>query len=471
MKFSKACSVFLLIVLCLNCIAFSTFALEDQTIPDTTVTHGFHSMNATSAYLGSEQRVKNVGSALLYEINSDTLMYSWNADQKMYPSSLVKILTALIAVEQGDLQSLVTASQSALDTIPYYAASIDLKAGEQISLSDLVYAMMVGSANDAAAVIATHIGGSAEGFVNMMNAYAERLGCTATHFTNVHGLHDENQYTTARDMARILAAAVKNENFLTYFSEINYIVPATNMTGERELSSGNFLMNTENMQLYYDARVTGGRTGTTEDGNRCLATLAKENGMNLVCIVMGSESTFDEDGNTVTYGSFQETSTLLDACFTGYQVSQILYENQILRQCEVPNGENDVILGCKKNVYSVLPKGVTLKDLSFQYGGELGLVAAPVEAGQVLTDLQVWHGGFCIAQAQMIAMNSVRQAGSHITELDPKNNSLQIVIIVILSVVCGAFTLVFVIRGVRYLPIVIRKRRIKQYKRSRRRSR
>lgn len=473
MRFSRAICVVVSIALIVGFLNFPVFAEKaEQPQEDATVTHGCHSIDATSAYLGAEKLTDNVGSAVLYELNSDTLMYAWHADEKVYPSSLVKILTALIAVEKGDPQAVVTVTQDALDSVPYYAASVKLQPDEQITLSDLLYCMMVGSANDAAAVIAAYISGTQEAFVKEMNDYAQALGCTGTQFTNVHGLHDEGQYTTARDMARILSAAAKNEAFLTYFSAISYYVPATNKSGERELSSGNFLMNTENLQLYYDSRVTGGRTGITEDGDRCLATLAQNNGMKMVCVVMGAKSTFAENGNTLTYGSFKETSTLLDACFDGYQVAQILYEGQVLKQCDVIDGENDVVLCSEKSVYSVLPTGVAISDLSFRYEAVSEQINAPVAAGQVLANVQVWHGGFCVAQTDLTALNAVRQISSQQSDNQQKagNGGMQAALIVV-SVLVGILCLLLLIRGIRKLRILLIRRHTKQYRRSRRRSR
>lgn len=471
MRYFRRFFAFLLIIFLLTgsfCQVFADEAEKVQT--DATVTQGCHSIDAASAFLGTAKLSDNIETAILYEMNSDTLMYAWNPDTAIYPSSLVKILTALIAVERGDTQAVITVDQESLDAVPYYAASAELVAGEQMSLRDLLYCMMVGSANDAAAVIATHISGSINAFVNDMNAYAKQLGCTATQFTNVHGLHDENQYTTARDMSRILAAAVRNADFLTYFSEITYNVPATNMSEERELSSGNFLMNTDNLQLYFDPRATGGRTGIAEDGSRCLATLAEKNGMQVICIVTGSESTFAENGGTLTYGSFKETSTLLDACFSGYQVAQILYEGQSLVQYPVINGENDVILCADSSVYAVLPEGVTMTDLSFRYTDLSGQITAPVEAGQVLSDVQVWHNGFCVAQAGMTAMNTVRNIPVVIEESDD-DNTVRTVLITIASVAGVIVVIVLLIRGARMIRFFNRNRRKNQYKRSRRRSR
>lgn len=461
-------------ILVFTCMFYNIVSPVAANTPDQPLSvdsYGCHTLDADMAYLGVEKLVDNVGAAVLYELNSDTLMYTLRADEKVYPSSLVKILTALIAVEKGDLQAKITVTQNVLDHVPYYAASAELQPDEQLSLSDLLYCMMVGSANDAAAVIATHICGSLEAFVKEMNAYAADLGCVGTQFTNVHGLHDEQQYTTARDMARIVAAAVKNEAFLPYFSAANYIVPATNKSEERELSSRNFLINTDEFQIYFDPRAVGGRTGTTEDGARCLAALAESGDMRMISVVMGSESTFAEDGNTLTYGSFKETSTLLDACFNGYQVSQVTYKGQILKQDSVANGENDVVLCSNESVYSVLPADTTVTDLTFKFD-DSNAVEAPVEAGQILSKAEVWHGGFCIAQVDLVAINSVRRVTEQ-SELDQQENATEgvgQVLLIILAIFGSIACFLLAIRGVRKVRILLVRRRSKQYRRSRRRS-
>lgn len=473
MKYSKITTVllaFLIVFAQLN--IFATAAEEDpEGQTNAAVTNGCHTLDAATTYLGSKILTDNVSAAVVYETNSDTLMYAQNADEKMYPSSLTKVLTALIAVEKGKLDDVITIRQDVLDTVPYYAASAELVAGEKISLSDLLYCMMVGSANDAAAVIATHICGTQDAFVQEMNNYASSLGCTNTQFVNVHGLHDQQQYTTARDMARIVAAAVENEAFLTYFSAVRYDVPPTNKSELRELSSGNFLMNIDNMQIYFDARVTGGRTGVTEDGLRCMATLAQQDTMQLICVVMGSKDTFADDGKNLSYGSFKETSALLDAALNGYKVVQILHEGQILKQCQVMNGQNDVILGALSPSYSVLPVNVTVSDLSYQFADIAPQFEVPIASGQQLSRVEVWYGSLCVGQTDLVALNSVQPIAvqQQLEVTAGNNNRINITVVVIVSIVIGAVVLLLILRFAKKIPLV--SRRTRQYRRSRRRSR
>lgn len=470
MKFTKAILIILIVASVSNCLVYAT--AETDTTPTTEPTEsittsadaedalpqGYQGIDAGSAYLGTRKLVENVGAAFLYEVNSDTLLYMWNADDRVYPSSLVKIMTALLAAERGDMQSVVTVSQSALDDVPYYAASAELQPDEQITLSDLMYCMMVGSANDAAVVIAEHISGSHGSFVQEMNDYAASIGCTDTNFVNAHGLHDENQYTTARDLAKILSVAVKNETFMTYFSAIAYSVPATNKAEIRNLSSSNFLMSTAKLQKYYDTRVKGGRTGIADDDSRCLATVAEANGMQVVCLVLESFSTLAEDGRTESYGSFLETSTLLDACFGDNRVVQVICEDQVLMQVPAINGENDVILATASGACSILPANIKLENLTFKYDDSILQPSAPISAGQVISNVEIWYNGSRIAKTDLVAKNAVRYVESTATPDQTKDDSPS-AFAIIGYVVVGVGLLLLSLRGIRYLRLVLEKKK------------
>ncbi len=466
----------LLIALLIGCLLVPVSAEDTDTsaVADLSVTGGSHSMDAANPVLGSDRKVKNMESAIVYEIETDTLMYAFNPDAKAYPSSLVKILTALIAVEEGNLNDVVSVKKTVIDTIPYDAVSAELQEDEVITLRDLLYCMLVDSANDAAAVIADYVGGNQEAFVRKMNQYAAELGCKGTQFVNVHGLHHENQYTTARDMGKILARAAKNEKFMEIFSTITYTVPATNKSKERELSSGNFMMNTvDGMEIYYDERVTGGRTGTTEAGKRCFATTAQSGNLKVITVLMGAKSEYEEDGYTVrSFGGFSETKKLLDLCFTGYKPAQVLFDGQVLTQYPVLDGQNAVSAGVRLSAATVLPEKAKLSDLSFRYADEVQLTA-PITAGQKLSDVQVWYKNTCVAQAELFALNDVKPVNTGIVAVTAEDTTavwrnVGIVAGIILGVVAAAVILLFSIRFVR---LSLARKRSKQYRRSRRRSR
>ena len=454
------------------CQAMPVMAQESDR--DNAVANGAHSVDGQVSVLGSGRLVDNVESALVLEVGTDTLMYAWNADARISPASFVKIMTALIVAEQGNISDTVRVKQDLLDTIPYDAATAKLVADEVLTVEQLLYCMMVGSANDAAAVLADHVAGSQEAFVAQMNRYAEQLGCTETNYTNVHGLHDDEQYTTARDVVRILSAAIKNEVFCSAFEAKNYTVPATNKSAERTFTTGNFLMNADTVEIYYDARVTGGRTGVTSSGHRCIAVTAEKNGMKLISVISGSASEYEEDGYTTrVYGGYSETSALLDAAFGGYKAVQIVSVDQIVGQYAVDGGSCDVVVASTKAVKTVLPEHVTSSDLSYRYVNAGTSLKAPIEKGQHLINMEIWYQNACIAQVELVAMNAVTVEENRLDLNRHEDGKLSWTkVLVIGLLILGGGVVVFVlIRTTRRLRIASARKRSRRYRMNRRRSR
>lgn len=441
-------------------------------LDDTSGISSCHGIDASVPLLGTGRVLKNATSAILYEYKTDTLLYSWEADAPIYPASLVKILTALIVVQKGNLEEIVTVKQEVLDTVASDAVSADLLADEVLTVEDLLYCMMVSSANDAAAVLADHISGSQDAFVVEMNQYAAQLGCTATNFTNVHGLHNEEQVTTVRDVTRILSEAVKNATFMEVFGAAEYTVDETNKSASRNLITGNYLMSMDEVEIYYDARVTGGRTGTTAAGDLCIASTASDSGLDVICIISGARSVYEENGTAVTsFGGFPETTQLLDLCLSGYQAAQILYENQALRQSNVVNGESDVILGPKEAIYTVLPAGTTLDSLRFVYNDLANELTAPIEKDQLLSTVEIWNGTICLGQTDLYALNSVSVIQNSNGQDTGTESSIWTQIATVLGIILiVALVVLFVLRLIRAVRITSRKNRSRRYRRSRRRS-
>lgn len=465
------CSCCLLILMVSLNSAFASEVLP--TVEGNSSVSGSYSADATQQLIGPELQIENVKSAFLYEVSTQTLMYALNPDAQLPPSSLVKIMTALLVVERGNLTDSVTVAQSTLDSVAIGAASADLLAGETMPLGDLLYCMMVGSANDAAAVMAEHVAGSQDAFVALMNERAAALGCTGTHFVNVHGLHDDQQVTTVRDMTKILADAMKNELFRAVFSAISYTVPSTNLSEQRYLASNNFLRNNTEMPLYYDARVTGGRTGTANDGTRCLAATAESDGMSLICVVMGSESKLADNSSSVkVYGGFNETKQLLDAGFTGYKPAQILFKGQVLAQRDVQDGENKVSIGPDVAIATVLPAQVSSQDLSFRYTDGGGAAKGPIHIGDPITDVEVWYGGLCVAKSTLYALNDV--AVGNRFSVEPVQNTgsgvWKVFLIVLAAIAVTAVAVLFAMRLIAKVRWMSAKKRSKHRRQSRRRS-
>ena len=403
---------------------------------------GIHGIDANNALLGMDKIVNNARSAIVFEANSETLMYAWNPDVQMYPASLVKIMTVLLALEKAKLTDLVTVSQTAISSVPSDAVSAKLLPGEKLSLQDLLYCILLSSASDASVAVAEHVGGSVQGFVDMMNKRADEMGCTGTFFTNPHGLHDDNQHTTARDSARILSIAMGNEDFRAIFGADDYMIEKTNLSENRRITTGNY-MKDSNSKLYYDSRVIGGRTGVTQDGRRCLATAAERNGMLLITVVMGAESVYQEDGySAISIGGYRETTRLLDVCLDGFKTVQLLYENQIMRQLSVANGDCDLVIGPNISVSTVLPVNILSADLVYKY--EDKPLKLPISQGQHISDLQIWHGNMCVAQAAMYAFNSVHEAEAA-TEMETDERSGGSSLLYWLILIVGVVLVIFLL--------------------------
>lgn len=468
MKNIRIIRLLIAVILLIGLLPFQALADENT---DLSVTSGCHSLDAAVPLLGTGQLIANAQSVILYETNTDTLMYAWEGDARIFPASLVKILTCLISVEQGDLSDVVTVKQSTLDTVDSDAVSVDLVADEVLSVEDLLYCMMVSSANDAAAVLAEHISGSQDVFVARMNEFAKEIGCESTNFTNVHGLHNDDQYTTVRDMARILATAVKNEEFMRFFSAVEYSVPETNKSEERNLVTGNFLMSTDETEIYFDARVTGGRTGTTALGDRCVASTATDNGLNYISIIFGAKSVYNENGTAVrSFGGFPETTQLLDAGFSGFYPAQILYPNQALRQCAVENGESDVVLTSHTGISTVLPSSVTLSGLQFKYRDET--FTAPIQKDDLLSYVEIWNGSICVGFTDLYALNAVSiSGGSENLPWNTDKNGNGLGVWGVIGIVFGAmFVAIFALWLYRNWKIAVRRNKSRNRRSARRRN-
>lgn len=417
---------------------------------DITVTNGCHGVDAMMPYMGTHKRVERVRSVFMYETNSDTLMYSWNADTRIHPASLVKIMTALVVLENCQLDQMATATKTALSSITDRDIAINLKPGEQMSVENLLYAMLVYAANDAASVLAEHTSGSVEAFVEQMNKRAQELGCANSAFYNPHGLHHPDQYMTARDTCRIILAALEYEAFREMFCTEYYIIPATNMSDERKLVTNNYLINADFVAIYLDHRVKGGRTGVSDDSLRNIASLSQDGDMEIVCIIMGAQSVIAANGYSVdVYGGFPETISLLDQAYTNTARRQIICQGQMLKQQPVINGDNNVFYFSRETCTAILPAEYTLDQLDFRYTEAPGSLNAPITKGQNMANLQVWYGNSCIAETEIYAANDVPVSyvkGGDTARRGGFGRTILIIVLILVILAAAAFGVLLVMR-------------------------
>jgi len=405
MKKNRALCLFFAIIMLL--VTIPGPALAEPTYVDQSVTGGCHSVDAAMQLTDGKKLTDTAKAAIVYERKSDTMIYAWNPDQQIYPTSTAKMMTALVAIEKGDPAQKVMVTKRALSELPIGTITAKLQAGEELTLEQLLYCLMTASANDAALVIAEHIAGSQSAFVDMMNQKAAELGCRDTVYTNPHGLHDPNMYTTARDICRLTDAALENELFRTLFSAKTYEIPATNNSEARTVTTSNLMMSQPANKKYHDPRVTGGKTGSTDAGGRCLVATAEGGGMELLTIVMDATPTYEIPGiSLATYGSFEETAVLLDHVIENYEYRQLFYEGQVITQYPVSGGANSAVVQPAHVGGTVLPLNMDQSQLSWVYSNTVTLTA-PVEKGQAIATLQVWYGSKCLAQTELVAINAV----------------------------------------------------------------
>ena len=279
--------------------------------------------------------------AVIMEDATQTLLYSKNMDQVLYPGATVKIMTTLLALENCQLTDQVTMTATGVSGVTDGGANISAQLDEVFTVEQCLYAIMLSSANDIALQVAEHVGGSVENFVQMMNDRAAQLGCTNTVFTNPTGLPDENQHTTAHDMALIMKAAIDSESFRTIAGTGSYTVPATNVSGGDRVLTNNFSMMTASNAAYYQYCL-GGREGYTEASGSTLVCAAEKNDVTLIAVVLQGAS-----GVTAT-----EAGSLLNYGFDNFQMLSL--------------GDNDFNMVSGGNVY--VPVGATADSLTTEDG-------------------------------------------------------------------------------------------------------
>lgn len=317
---------------------------------------------------------------------------------------MTKVMTALLALEHGTLTDSITVTEADLADMDPSGSNSGLIAGETFTLEELLYCLLIESANDAAPVIANYIAGSESAFVEMMNQKAAELGCTGTHFSNTHGLHDTEHYSTARDIAKIMRAALEFDVFRTISSTDLYEMPATEGHEARTLITTNYLIGTYYTGLYLDRRVICGKTGFTTPAGRCVVTLAETDDLQYITVVMGA-SDGEEDGSYL-YGSFLSTSRLLNFGSSGFTTVEALSPNLTVDQIPVADTNECVAVAPSGTVRTLLPSDYdpaqlhTLYDLS-------DTLRVPVKAGQVVGTVYRYYGNICVAQSELITLSGL----------------------------------------------------------------
>ena len=305
----------LLMVLFLLCPAFGSVLAEAPTpepIPEPTLSPDAEKYDADHPENLSPDQLYGL-SAILVSQDTGEVIFSKNPDEVRYPASTTKILTVLLAAMfVEDLEQVVTVSETAMN-IPADSSTMGLRTGEEIRLIDVLYGTMLLSGNDGANVIAETVSGSIPAFVDLMNQTAAAFGCESTHFANAHGYHDDNHYTTARDMAIITRNAMQNEVFRQIAGTVTYSIPRTNMQRARTITTKSAWMLTgseENPNKYYYPNATGVKTGSHSHSGYCFVGAASSQGVNLISVVFftGNRARWADTIKLMDYGFSQYMS-------------------------------------------------------------------------------------------------------------------------------------------------------------------
>lgn len=364
-------------------------------------------------YEGVPSITVDAKSALLIDLDSDQVLYDQDADQQRYPASITKVMTALLTLEavgrgELDLSTEVTVDAAALTDITDDSSTANLKAGEVISVKDLLYCLLVSSANEAANILAMTVCGDIPTFVDRMNQRAQELGMTGTHFVNPHGLHDPDHYSTAWDIYKMTKQAMTHAAFREIVSTSYYTVPATNLSAERSLINTNALLTSGKYPGYTFSGTIGVKTGSTGQAGFCLVAAAQKRGHTLVSVVLGAENPTDSKGN-VQRKQFSESKKLLDWGFTNFTSATLLDQDSYLQEVPVrfSSDTTHVVLRPTQEVTALVPGTYDKERLELRLHLDADVASAPIQAGDVLGTVTVIYAGEEYAVVDMAAVTDV----------------------------------------------------------------
>lgn len=365
-------------------------------------------LNISICYGISDSPEISANAAILIDTSTEKVLYSKNANEKMYPASTTKILTAILTIENCNLDDIVTVPYEAISTIPSGYSVAALQPGEQLTVEQLLQVLLVHSANDAGNVLAYHISGSIESFANLMNQKVLELGLENTHFTNPSGIHDENHYTTAYDLAIIMKYCMKNTTFRN-ISGLKYCtIPATNKYEKRVFNTTNELLTNTSSSNYYYKYAIAGKTGYTTQAKNCLVSVAKKDNLELICVVLSAGLY----SNNVS-GRFTDSKALFNFGYDNYTIRKIREKDAIATQIEINNGTKET-----RNLDLLISNDITAvisqDNLETEFTPDIIInenLFAPISQGQVVGKI-IYSIDEIEYSSDLIASHSVEESGS-----------------------------------------------------------
>ena len=325
-------------------------------------------------------------SAIVIEASTGKVLYEKKASQAMYPASTTKIMTLIAALEQGNMEDVLSVSANAANT---EGSSLYLEAGERLKLSDVLYGVMLHSGNDATVAVAEHISGSVEKFARLMTDKAKAIGAVRTQFTNPNGLPDPKHYSTAHDLARITAYGYKNPLFREIVGTRHKTIPWNNKGYDRDLYN-------ENKLLWRYEGADGVKTGYTDAAGQCLVSSAVRNNIRLIAVVLDSDQMWDD------------SQALLNFAFGKIRPVELFKQGAILKTSLVADGKSDSVqLAAGANMLVPVSDGDLAK---FQIVAEIpDRIEAPVTTGQKLGAARILYQGAEMGRVDLFATASIER--------------------------------------------------------------
>lgn len=335
--------------------------------------------------------------ALLIDEDFDAILFGKNIHEKLYPASTTKIMTAILAIENFDLSDVCKVDQEIVSLTKGSHVALDYD--EEMTVDNLLHALLIASANDAALTLAKHYSGNIDDFVNLMNEKAKEIGANDTHFANPHGLHDENHYTTAYDLYLITKYAMENDKFKEIITMPRFVVPATNKKEERYiLNTNRFLVNNGKMNINGDLKpisydgICGVKTGFTDEAGNCLVSYANKNGKGMYTVVLKSEK----------YDVYADTYKLMEYGYNNFSTRNIASKNEFVDNLNLDNATIPFISTVvDKDIYypiknDKLPE--IKKDINFNED-----IKAPIKKGDILGRVDYYIDNENIGSANIIS--------------------------------------------------------------------
>ena len=411
MKFRKFFTILtvLLLIFSLNCSAFATEEQEIATEEPVNVIE----QEPLQSYAFAPNLEVRAKAAMLIELNSNTLIYGHEMHTQLFPASLTKIMTCMLAIENGEPDAVLTVSDTALANLSEFGSTAGLLQGEELTLDEILYCIMVSSANEGCNVIAEHVSGNIDSFVELMNRKAAELGMKDTHFANAHGLHDDSHYTTAYDLSLLSRWAWQNERFREYATATTHVVPATNKSDARTLYSTNYLTTNYVEAKYYYSKASGIKTGFTTPAGGCLISTASSGNLDFLCIVMGCSPQTADNGE---YGDerFVESKKLFEYGFENVRFTQVISDTKMVDMPQVlySDGRENVVIRAGEDRTVLLPANCNADDVTLKVEYSSPQLEAPLEEGQSVGVVTAYYDGKAVASCPAITVTAVERSAA-----------------------------------------------------------